>query len=151
MHKLYIRFCILCCMFLWHISFFMFSLFLFIISLLGIIFNVFSADWFWRGGLILAICGQNVWQTHLIESKKWTYRVDVLCWCGLYYCWLTNTAGRCCPDKQTDSLVTSEKWRQNLFCHETLHVSGIFCAHHQKLWAVHLAIGAFHAGYVATS
>jgi hypothetical protein len=28
---------------------------------------------------------------------------------------------------------------QNLFCHETLHVSGIFCAHHQELSAVHFA------------
>ena len=34
---------------------------------------------------------------------------------------------------------------QNLFCHETLHVSGIFSAHHQELSAVHLAIGMFHA------
>jgi hypothetical protein len=38
-----------------------------------------------------------------------------------------------------------------LFCHETLHVSGIFCAHHQELWAVHVAIGMFHAGYVAAA
>jgi hypothetical protein len=40
---------------------------------------------------------------------------------------------------------------QNLFCHETLHVSGIICAHHQELSAVHVAIGMFHAGYVAAS
>jgi hypothetical protein len=38
-----------------------------------------------------------------------------------------------------------------LFCRETLHVSGIFCAHHQELSAVHVAIGIFHAGYVATA
>ena len=38
-----------------------------------------------------------------------------------------------------------------LFCHETLLVSGIFCAHHQELSAVHVAIGMFHAGYVATA
>jgi hypothetical protein len=38
-----------------------------------------------------------------------------------------------------------------LFCHETLHVSGIFCAHHQELSTVDLAIGTFHAGYVAAS
>ena len=36
-----------------------------------------------------------------------------------------------------------------LFCHGTLHVSGIFCAHHQELSAVHVAIGMFHAAYVA--
>jgi hypothetical protein len=36
-----------------------------------------------------------------------------------------------------------------LFCHETLHVSGIFCAHHQDLSAVNVATGMFHAGYVA--
>jgi hypothetical protein len=40
---------------------------------------------------------------------------------------------------------------ENLFCHETLHVSGIFCAHHQELPVVHVAIGMFHAGYVAAS
>ena len=40
---------------------------------------------------------------------------------------------------------------QNVFCHETLHFLGIFCAHHQKLAAVPLAIGMFHAGYVAAS
>jgi hypothetical protein len=34
---------------------------------------------------------------------------------------------------------------QILFCHETLHVSGIFCAYHQELSAVHVAIGMFHA------
>jgi hypothetical protein len=38
-----------------------------------------------------------------------------------------------------------------LFCHETLHVSGIYCAHHQELSAVHLATGMFHAGYVAAA
>jgi hypothetical protein len=38
-----------------------------------------------------------------------------------------------------------------LFCHETLHVSGIFCAHHQELSAVHVAIVMFHAGYVAAA
>ena len=26
---------------------------------------------------------------------------------------------------------------QNLFCHETLHVSGIFCAHHQELYQLY--------------
>jgi hypothetical protein len=38
-----------------------------------------------------------------------------------------------------------------LFCHETLHVSGIYCAHHQVLSAVHVAIGMFHAGCVAAA
>ena len=38
-----------------------------------------------------------------------------------------------------------------LFCHETVHVSGIFCAHHQELSAVHVAIGMFHAGYVVAA
>jgi hypothetical protein len=28
-----------------------------------------------------------------------------------------------------------------LFCHETLQVSSIYCAHHQELSAVHVAIG----------
>ena len=40
---------------------------------------------------------------------------------------------------------------QNLFCHGTLHVSGIFCAHHQEVSDVHLAICMFHARYVAAS
>ena len=38
-----------------------------------------------------------------------------------------------------------------LFCHKTLHVSGIFFAHHQELSAIHVAIGVFHAGYVAAA
>jgi hypothetical protein len=38
-----------------------------------------------------------------------------------------------------------------LFFHETLHVSGIVCAHNQELSAVHVAIGMFHAGYVAAA
>jgi len=37
------------------------------------------------------------------------------------------------------------------FCHKTLHVSGIFYAHHQGLSTVHTAIGTFHAGYVTAS
>ena len=40
---------------------------------------------------------------------------------------------------------------QNLFCHETLHVSVIFSAYDQELSAVNLATGMFHAGYVAAS
>jgi len=35
-----------------------------------------------------------------------------------------------------------------LFYHKTVHVSGIFCAHHQELSTVHTAIGTFHASYV---
>jgi hypothetical protein len=38
-----------------------------------------------------------------------------------------------------------------LFCHETLNVSGIICAHHQELSAVHVAIGIFHARYEAAA
>jgi len=37
------------------------------------------------------------------------------------------------------------------FCHKTLHVSGIFCAHHQGLSTVHTAIGTLRAGYVTAS
>jgi hypothetical protein len=33
------------------------------------------------------------------------------------------------------------------FCHKTLHVSGILCAHHQGLSTVHAAIVTLHAGY----
>ena len=32
-----------------------------------------------------------------------------------------------------------------------LHVSGIFCDHHQELSTVHSAVGMFHAGYVTAS
>ena len=32
-----------------------------------------------------------------------------------------------------------------------LHVSVIFCAHHQELSTVHSAIGTFHAGHVTAS
>jgi hypothetical protein len=38
-----------------------------------------------------------------------------------------------------------------VFCHETLHVSGIFYAHQRELSSVHVAIGMFHAGYVAAA
>jgi hypothetical protein len=31
---------------------------------------------------------------------------------------------------------------QNLFCHKTLQVSAIFCAHHHELSTVHSAAGA---------
>ena len=37
------------------------------------------------------------------------------------------------------------------FYHETLHVSGIFCAHQQELPAVRTANGTFDAGYVAAA
>ena len=40
---------------------------------------------------------------------------------------------------------------QNLLCHKTLHVSGIFCAHHQELSTVRTEVGTFNAGYVTTS
>jgi hypothetical protein len=33
---------------------------------------------------------------------------------------------------------------------KTLHVSGIFCVHHNELSIVNSAIGTFHAGYVTT-
>jgi hypothetical protein len=38
-----------------------------------------------------------------------------------------------------------------LICHKTLHVSGIFCAHHQELPTVRTTIGTFHSGYVTAS
>ena len=38
-----------------------------------------------------------------------------------------------------------------LFCHVTLRVSGIYCAHHQEFSAVHVATGMFHVGYVAAA
>ena len=31
----------------------------------------------------------------------------------------------------------------NLFCHKTLHVSGIFSAHHQEFSTIHLAMVSF--------
>ena len=34
---------------------------------------------------------------------------------------------------------------------KTLHVFGIFCAHHQELSTVHTALGILHAGYVTAS
>jgi len=36
-------------------------------------------------------------------------------------------------------------------CHKTLHISGIFCAHHQGLSTVHTAISTLHAGYMTAS
>jgi hypothetical protein len=43
------------------------------------------------------------------------------------------------------------KYPTFLFCHKTLHVSGIFHACHQELSTVHSAIGTFRAGYVTAS
>jgi len=37
---------------------------------------------------------------------------------------------------------------QHLFCHKTLHFSGIFFAHHQEFSTVRTGIGTFHAGYM---
>jgi hypothetical protein len=34
-----------------------------------------------------------------------------------------------------------------LFCYKTLHVSGIFSAHHQEFCTVHSAVVSFHAGF----
>jgi hypothetical protein len=38
-----------------------------------------------------------------------------------------------------------------LFCHKILQVSGIYSANHQELSAVHVAVGMFHAGYMAAA
>jgi len=38
-----------------------------------------------------------------------------------------------------------------LFYNKNLHVSGIFCAHHQEFSTVHSVICKFHAGYVTAS
>jgi len=35
-------------------------------------------------------------------------------------------------------------------CHKNLHVSAIFCAHHQELSTVRTAIGTLHVGYVTS-
>jgi hypothetical protein len=39
---------------------------------------------------------------------------------------------------------------QILFCHKTLHVSGIFSAHHQEFSTVHLALVSFMKGFFMT-
>jgi hypothetical protein len=41
-------------------------------------------------------------------------------------------------NNQPDALII-----QILFCYKTLHVSGIFSAHHQELSTVHLALVSF--------
>ena len=38
-------------------------------------------------------------------------------------------------NNQPDSLII-----QNLFCYKTLHISGIFCAHHQEFSTAHSAL-----------
>jgi hypothetical protein len=53
---------------------------------------------------------------------------------------------RIAAGKIEDGTPTIHFFFSFFICHETLHVSGIFCAHHQELSAVHLAIGMFHAG-----
>jgi hypothetical protein len=58
--------------------------------------------------------------------------------------WLLPSRVRFQPDKM-------HQVPKILFCHKTLHVSGIYCAHHQELSAVHMAIDMFHAGYVGAA
>jgi uncharacterized membrane protein len=41
-------------------------------------------------------------------------------------------------NNQPDALIIP-----NLFCYKTLHVSGIFCAHHQEFSTVHSALASF--------
>jgi len=41
-------------------------------------------------------------------------------------------------NNQPDALII-----QILFCYKTLHVSGIFCAHHQEFSTVHAALVSF--------
>ena len=53
------------------------------------------------------------------------------------------------PQAQNNQLDASNI--KNLFCHKTLHVSGIVWAHRQKLSTVQSATGTFHVGYVTTS
>jgi len=45
-------------------------------------------------------------------------------------------------NNQPDALII-----QILFCHKTLHVSGIFFAHHQEFSAVHSALVSFMQGF----
>jgi hypothetical protein len=49
-------------------------------------------------------------------------------------------------NKQLDSLIS-----KIYFCPKTLHVSGIFCAHHHGLSTVHTEINKLHADYVTVS
>ena len=43
-----------------------------------------------------------------------------------------------CFNNQPDAIII-----QNLFCYKTLHVSGIFSAHHQEFSTVHSALVSF--------
>jgi hypothetical protein len=47
-------------------------------------------------------------------------------------------AGDVFLNNQPDVLIT-----QILFCYKTLHVSGIFCTHHQEFFTVHSALVSF--------
>jgi len=48
-----------------------------------------------------------------------------------------------CKNNQLDTSIS-----KIYFCHKTLHVSVIFCAHHQGLSTIHMAISTLHSGYV---
>jgi hypothetical protein len=45
-------------------------------------------------------------------------------------------------NNQPDALIIP-----NLFCYKTLHVSGIFSAHHQEFYTVHSALVSFMQGF----
>ena len=68
------------------------------------------------------------------------------CSCSVLYVQVIVHRGKFRKNNQQDTSIN-----KIYFCHKTLHVSGIFCAHHKGLSTVHTAIGTLHAGYVTAS
>jgi hypothetical protein len=64
---------------------------------------------------------------------------------GLYVQGTVHRDNLCILNQQDASSI------RNFILSRTLHVSVIFCAHHQELSTVHVAIGMVHAGYVAAA
>ena len=60
----------------------------------------------------------------------------------LLYIRVTLHCNKFLLNNQTDALIIPI-----LFCYKTLHVSGIFSAHHQEFSTVHSALVKFHAGF----
>jgi hypothetical protein len=87
-------------------------------------------------------------ELHSVTSKKINFKAVEF--------WRCCNVMKCCTSwKQWHTFRKNNQPDASIFkiyfCHKTLHVSGIFCAHHQGLSTVHAAVGRLHAGYVTAS
>ena len=78
---------------------------------------------------------------HVIFKQQYTIETN-----SVHYVQVTVHREKFHKNNQLDASIS-----KIYFCHKTLHVSGIFCAHHQVLSTVDIAIDTLRAGYVTAS